>query len=60
MEGITWRGTSQSAPKKKKKKDDVGANNKCAEVKGGQLHTMSTSLVEVKSGIDFIDLGEDI
>ena len=60
MEGITWRGTSQSAPKKKKKKDDGGANNKCAEVKGGQLHTMSTSLVEVQSGIDFIDLGEDI
>ena len=28
-------------------------------MKGGQLHTMFTSLVDVQSGINFSDLGED-
>ena len=60
MEGKTRKGTSQSAPKKKKnKKGKGGANDKCAEVKGGQLHTMFTSLVDVQSGVDFSELGED-
>ena len=47
-------------PKKKKnKKDEGGAYNKCAEVKGVQLHTMFTSSVDVQSRIDFSDLGEE-
>ena len=53
MEGITRKGTTQSLLKKKKK-DNSGADDKPAEVKGGQLHTMFMSLVNVQSGIDFI------
>ena len=45
--------------KKKKKKDDGSTNNKRAEVKVGQLHTMFMSSLGVQSGIDFGDLGED-
>ena len=59
MERSTWRGTVQSALKKKGKKDDGGVGNKCAEVTGGQLHTMFTSLMDVPSGTDFSELGED-
>ena len=44
---------------KKKQKDDGGVDNKCAEVTGGQLHTMFTSSVDIPSGTDFIKMGED-
>ena len=54
--------------KEKTQKEEGGkwcirrANNKCTngktEVKGGQLHTMFTSLVDSISGGDFSDLGE--
>ena len=43
----------------KEKKDDGGADNKRAEVKGGHLHTMLTSLADVQSGIDYGELMED-
>ena len=42
--------------KENNKKDDGGADDKRAEVKGGQLHTMFISLVDVQSGIDFSEL----
>ena len=49
--------------KEKNKKDDGGADNKRAdgktEVKGGQIQTMFTSLVDLTSGIDFSEMGED-
>ena len=45
--------------KQKNKKDDGSANNKRAKVKGGQLYTMFTSSVDVQSGIDFSNMGED-
>ena len=63
-----WRGAPEkelpkALPKKTKKKDNGSANNRCAdgktEVKGGQLHTMLTSSVDVQSGVDFSELGED-
>ena len=59
---VLWRGSpEEELPKarqrKERKKDDGGANNKCDEVKGEQLHTMFTSLVDVQSGIDFSYLG---
>ena len=59
-----WRGAPyKEVPKvrqrKKRKKDDSGADNKCAEVKGGQLHNISMPSVDVQSGIDFSGLGED-
>ena len=49
--------------KKKKENDYSGVNDRRAdrktEVKGGQIHTMSMSLVDVKSRIDLSDLGEE-
>ena len=45
--------------KEKKKNYDGGANDKSAEVKGRQMHTMFMSSVDVQSGIDFSELGED-
>ena len=49
--------------KEKTKKDDAGVDDNGAdgktEFKGGQLHIMFTSLVDVTSGTDFSDLGED-
>ena len=49
--------------KRKEKKDSNGANDKHAdgktEVKGGQLHTMFTSLVDVQSEIDSSELRKD-
>ena len=59
-----WRGAPEKelpkACRRKIKKDDDGADDKCAEVKGGQggqLHTMFTPSVDIQSGIDFIELG---
>ena len=60
-----WKGSpKEELPKArqrkiKNKKYDRGSNDKRTEVKGGQLHTIFTSLVGVQSGIDFSDLGED-
>ena len=49
--------------KEKSKKDDDGADDRRADgktdVRGVQLNTMFTSLVDVQSGTDFSDLGED-
>ena len=53
------RNCPKCAEKNKNKNDDGGADNKRAEVKGGQLHTMFTSLVDVQSATDFSELGED-
>ena len=53
------RNYPKRAEEKKEKKDDSGADNKRADVKGGQIHTMFTSLVDVQSEIDFRELGED-
>ena len=57
-----WRGTpKEELPKtlRRKKKDDGGAGDEIADVKGGQLHTMFTPSVDVQSGIYFSELGED-
>ena len=43
----------------KKKKDGGGVDDKRAEVTGGKIHTMFTSLVDIPSGTDFSDLGEE-
>ena len=57
------RNIPKHAEEKKKEKDNGGANYKRAdgkaEVKGGQLHTMFMSSVDVQSGKDFSELGED-
>ena len=53
------RNCPKRAEEKEKQKDDGSANNKGAEVKGGQLHTMFTSSVDVQPGMDFSELGED-
>ena len=60
-----WRGTpAQELPKarqrkRKNKKDDGGANYKCTDVRGGHIHIMFMSLVDVKSGIYFSGLVKD-
>ena len=51
--------SKRAKEKDKNKRMTGGVDNKSAEVTGGQLHTMLTSLVEVLSGIDFSELGED-
>ena len=64
---VLWRGAPEKelpkASRRRKKKDDGSAKNRRAggktEVKGVQLHTMFTSLVDVQSGIEFSELGED-
>ena len=45
--------------KEKKQTDERGVENKRAEVKGGNLHTMFTSSVGILSGTDFSEMGED-
>ena len=54
------RDCLKSAEKKEnKRKDEEGVENKRVEVMGEQLHTIFTSSVDVLSGIDLSDLGED-
>ena len=45
--------------KESKQNYGEGVDNKRVEVTGGQLHTMFTSSVDVPSGTDFSELGED-
>ena len=49
----------RSEEKQENKKDDSGADNKHAEVKGRQLNIMFTSSVDVLSGIYFSEIVED-
>ena len=59
-----WENLKRNCPnpdedEKNNIKYDGGANNKRAKVKGGELHTMFTSLVYMQSWVDFSGLGED-
>ena len=54
------RDYPKHAEEKEEKKDEGGVDGKRAEVTvGGQIHTMFTSSVDVPSGTDLSELGED-
>ena len=53
------RNCPKRAKEEEKKRYDGGADDKRAEVKGGQLHTRFTSSMDAPFGIDFIEMGED-
>ena len=63
MRHLKRKFLKRAKEKEKTKKDDAGVDDNGAdgktEFKGGQLHIMFTSLVDVTSGTDFSDLGED-
>ena len=45
--------------KENNQKDEEGVKTKRVEVMGGQLHAIFTSSVDVPSGIELSDIGED-
>ena len=60
MRGTKRKGTAQNVPRTRKtKKDGEDAENKRAEVTGGQLYAMFTSSGDKPLGTDFSELGED-